>query len=186
MPHSREVVNRFCELCDWLLQSWQTRKYLFDENPDLALLQEPRYAHFFYRIGEITQEYWLHQLAKMHDPARDKSGNVNLSISYIVECGEWDKETKPRLDELRTKMLSLSYQIKDARNKILSHNDLEIIMGEKHIGAFDPGDDEDYFAYLQEFASLVKEIVMGEPFVYDDLVSNDVEVFMQCFKRGKI
>ena len=122
----------------------------------------------------------------MHDPARDRNGNLNLSVDYIVECGEWDKETKSRLDELRTKMVGLAHKIKDARNKILSHNDLATMMDEKHLGAFDPGEDEHYFQYLCEFASLVKESVIGEPFVYDNIVDNDVEVFMQCFKRGKI
>jgi hypothetical protein len=82
-------------------------------------------------------------------------------------------------------MLGLAHKIKDARNKILSHNDLAIIMEAKNLGAFDRGEDELYFQYLREFASLVKQSVTGEPFVYDDLVNNDVEVFMQCFKRGK-
>jgi hypothetical protein len=186
MPHNKEVVERFCNLCDWLLQSLQTRKYLFDENPDLAILQEPRYVNFFYRISEMTQEYWLHQLVKMHDPARDKSGNLNVSIDYIVECGEWDEVTKSRLNELRTAMNNLAHKLRDARNKLLSHNDLAIIMKEKRIGAFCPGDDERHFQCLCKFASIAKESVTGEPFVHDDLVSNDVEAFMQCFKRGKV
>jgi hypothetical protein len=122
----------------------------------------------------------------MHDPARDKNGNYNLSIYYIVEYGGWDKEIKSNLGELRTRMLGLPHKIKDARNKILSHDDLTIIMGDKSFGAFDPREDERYFQYLREFASLVRESVVGEPFVYGDLVGNDVEVFMQCFKWGKI
>jgi hypothetical protein len=67
--HSKEVVKEFCVLCDWLMQSWAMRKYLFDKNPDFDKLREPRYEHFFFRLHKITQEYWLHQLAKLHDPA---------------------------------------------------------------------------------------------------------------------
>jgi hypothetical protein len=47
LGHSRDDAEAFCNRCDWLLQSWQTGKYLFDENPDVAHLKEPHYEHFF-------------------------------------------------------------------------------------------------------------------------------------------
>ena len=93
MPaHSPEVVHKFCELCDWLMQVWQMRKYLFDENPEVAMLQRPRHAHFFYRLQVVLQENWLHQLAKLHDPAVQGGlrGHINLSLPYIIEYGQWD------------------------------------------------------------------------------------------------
>jgi AbiU2 len=117
----------------------------FDENPDLVIIQEPRYASFFNRLSEITQEYWLHQLAKMHDPAKDKVGNVNLTIDYMLEYGDWDEDTKSKLGELREQMDALSSKIKEERNKRLSHNDLAIIKEAKNLGAFDPGADVAYF-----------------------------------------
>ena len=178
-------MKAFCDLCDWLMQSWETRKYLFDENPDLPNLRKPRYIDFFNRLYIITQEYWIHQLAKLHDPAiqAGQNGHINLSIDYIVDYGHWDEETKEQLVELRKRMSALVKPIKDARNKILSHNDLAIILGSKELGVFPPGQDECYFSYLRQFASLVSETVTGEPFVHDDLVINDVQIFMECFNR---
>jgi AbiU2 len=184
MPaHSKEVVERFCELCDWLFQSWQLRKYLFDENPSLSNLQNPRYEHLFYRLNVITQEYWLHQLAKLHDPAVQggQNGHINLSIDYMIDYGHWNESTKATLVDLRTEMSTLAKPIKDARNKLLSHNDLEIILSSKELGCFNPGEDETYFSCLHKFASLITETVSGQPFIYDDLVRNDIEVFIQIF-----
>lgn len=188
MPaHSVEVVKKFCELCDWLLQIWQARKMLFDDNPDVATFREPRHAHLFYRLQEVVQENWLHQLAKLHDPAvqSGQKGHINLSIDYMIEYGQWSAGAKSKLVSLQAQMLALAKPVKDARNKILSHNDLAVLLAGKGLGAFDPSEDEPYFAALRSFASAVSEEVLGEPFLYDDLVRNDVAVFMHDFLRGR-
>ncbi len=78
----------------------------------------------------------------------------------------------------------LAQPIRDARNKVLSHNDLAMLLASNDLGGFDPGEDEAYFLSLREFASLVRQTALGEPFVYDDLIRNDVSVFMQSFLRG--
>lgn len=186
MPsHSEVTIREFLKLCDWLLQSWQMRKYLFDENEDLDILQSPRHAHFFYRIQETFQESWLHQLAKLHDPAVQGS-NINLSIEYIIEFGSWDYEFKNKLSSIKTKMLGLSAPARAARNKILSHNDLKIILENNGpLGQFNAGEDTAYFSALIEFCNLVSQQVLNEPFCYDDLVKNDVAGFMSQFKSGR-
>lgn len=187
MPaHAPEVVKLFCNLCDWLMQTWQMRKFLFDENDDARALREPRHEHFFYRLQVILQESWLHQLVKLHDPAIQggQKGHINLSISYIVEYGNWDTETKESLVELQTKMEILAKPMRDARNKILSHNDLAVLLASRELGSFEPGEDERYFDTLKNFASLVSQQVLGLPYIYDDLVRNDVDVFLTDFMRG--
>lgn len=183
--HSEIIVKEFFKICDWLFQTHQLRKYLFDENPDENLLKDPMHEHFFYRIKEITQESWLHQLAKLHDPAV-QGGNINLSVDYIIEFGGWDVKCLNELSTFKKKMLELYTPIKTARNKLLSHNDLKTIIGGKEFyGEFDQGADEKYFETLGEFCDLVSQKTLQLPFVYDDLVKNDVEVFMSQFKRGK-
>ena len=184
--HSKEVVDKFCDLCDWIMQVWQMRKFLFDENPHRPTLMEPRYEHFFYRLQEVLQASRLHELAKLHDPAVQggAKGHINLSIDYMIEYGRWDTATEDRLRELNSKMTTLAKPVKDVRNKILSHNDLKVLLTSKELGGFDPGEDESYFLRLREFASLVRETALGEPLVYDDLVKNDVSTFMGDFLRG--
>jgi AbiU2 len=132
-PHSKEVVEQFCNLCDWLRQSWQTRKYLFDENPKIENLKAPHYAHFFFRLNVILQEYWIQQVAKLHDPAV-QLGHQNLSINYMVDCGQWDAKTKAELINLRDKMMTFEKKLRGARNKLLSHNDLTTILQAPELG----------------------------------------------------
>lgn len=78
----------------------------------------------------------------------------------------------------------LAKPVRDARNKILSHNDLAVLLASRGLGSFEPGKDESYFDALKDFTSLVSQQVLGAPFVYDDLVKNDVDVFLTDFLRG--
>lgn len=115
--HSKEVAKKFCERCNWLLEVWQLRKFLFDENPDLEILRTPHHQDFFHRLHVIIQEYWRHEVAKLHDPST-QHGSINLTIDYMIEFGGWDAETKSKLENLRAEMIVLSKPIKAARNKI--------------------------------------------------------------------
>lgn len=130
------------------------------------------------------QDNWLHQLAKLHDPAV-QGGHTNLSVEYMIEYGQWNSEVKSKLIGLQTKMLTLATPIKDARNKILSHNDLTVLLADTELGGFSPGEDEKYFETLRKFASLLSEEVMGESFEYENLVRNDIEIFMHDFLLGR-
>lgn len=185
MPaHSPVIARKFCELCDWLMQIYETRKFLFDENPEVGRLRVPRHAHFFYRLQEVLQENWLQQLAKLHDPAAQggAKGSTNLSIPYMIEYGQWEPAVKARLEALDARMTTLANPpVRDARHKVLSHNDLAVLLAGSELGNFDPGTDIHYFAALSEFASVVSETILNEPFVRDDLVKNDVAVFMHDF-----
>ena len=128
----------------------------------------------------------MHQLAKLHDPAV-QGGNINLTLEYIIEYGGWDPEFKKEIRDLKKAMDVLYPSIKEARNKLLSHNDYKTMIGpDAPLGEFEEGEDVNYFNSLKEFCEKVSQKALGGPFVYDDLVQNDVEVFMSQFVAGKI
>lgn len=184
--HSDKTIEKFFGLCDWLIQTYEFRKHLFDENPNECELRKPRHAHFFYRIHTVFQESWIYQLAKLHDPAV-QGGNINLTLDYIVEYGGWSTEFKDELGDIKRRLDILYPSIKVARNKLLSHNDYKTLIGpDVAFGTFEEGEDVVYFDALKEFCEKVSQKVFGEPFVYDDLVENDVSVFMSQFLRGKV
>jgi hypothetical protein len=104
----------------------------------------------------------------------------------MIEYGQWDTKTKSQLLELRDKMMVFERKLRKARNKLLSHNDLSTILQTHDLGDFDKDDDTEYFHHLCKFASIVREAILSERFLYDDLVRNDVDIFMACFNRGMI
>jgi len=159
------------------------RKYLYDENPDERLLKHPHHAYFFIVLEKILQEYWILEVVKLHDPATQR-GFDNLSVDYVLKLDGWPSNTKFKLQNLKKKMNKFSSLLTEARNKLLSHKDKDVIVTGEILGVFDEGEDEVYFKFLENFASEAHENVLGEPFIFDDLIKNDIEVFMNTFASG--
>ena len=180
---NNETVKKFCEHCDWAHQCWLMRKHLYDENPIKEAIQHPHHRHFFNRLEKILQEYWIHEVTKLHDPAR-QHGFENLSVENIFSSGDWGPEVKDKLATLKEKMNKFAHKLKPARNKLLSHKDKTIILSGETPGCLEEGEDVTYFHFLAEFANEVHEAVVGSAFLFDDLTQNDVEIFMSTFSRG--
>lgn len=162
---SKLTAQRFCELCDDAHSSWRTRRELFEDNPRLPKpLPGVPASYGFVRLGEILQEHAMLQLCKLHDkPVVD--GNVTLSIDYVLTYGGWDEPTNKRLERLATKLHSFARRksLKDARTKTLQHNELAAVLLNAPLGAFAQDQDVAYFENLEEFASIVSEVVLGTP-----------------------
>ena len=179
----KKVIEDFCSHCDWAYQCWMMRKHLYDENPDEILLRHPNHNFFFTRLEKILQEYWIQEVAKLHDPAT-QDRHDNLSIDYILKAGEWSKHQKIKLEGLKYEMDQFASSFREARNKLLAHKDKETIKAGTILGEFDKGEDVTYFKTLQEFASEVHNNILGTPYFFDDLTKNDIDIFMATFSRG--
>jgi hypothetical protein len=114
-----------------------------------------------------------------------QSGQINLTVDYVVSFGGWDEETRKQLQGLRDQMVELAQKIKGARNKILSHDDLATLIEDKPLGGFDTDADTLYFCSLQEFVNIVHDCTVGGPYPLDDLVQNDVQCFLSAFSKGR-
>lgn len=183
MSIDRKIVEDFCSHCDWAYQCWMMRRHLYDENPDEKLLRHPHHSFFFTRLEKILQEYWIQEVAKLHDPAR-QHGFDNLSVEYVFKNGQWNNQQKNKLKKLKDQMDTFASTFRDVRNKLLSHKDKDTINSGITLGGFNAGEDVAYFQALEEFASEVHNRVVGHPYLFDDLTKNDVEIFMSTFSKG--
>ncbi len=180
--HSKKIIEEFCKLCSTAYGSWYLRKYLFDNDSYKKYLQHRFFLSFFGRFCDINQEHWILQLVKLHDPSV-QSGRINLTLTYMLEFGDWDKIVFLELQNLKDEMDLLSNSLRTARNKILSHNDLATILAGNYLGEFEDGKDVKYFNDLNQFATIIHEQVIGGPCVFDDTVKGDIEIFMEHFKN---
>lgn len=158
-------------------------KSLYVDNPGEKYFRLPEHVHFFNRLSKILQEYWLHEVAKLGEPAFQMSYS-NLSIQYVYQCGDWPQSIATELGQLRSDLLSFTEKTKAARNKLLAHKDVDTITSGATLGAFDQGEDDSYFESLQKYASLVHDQYIGGSYPFDDLTRNDTEVFSSTFARG--
>jgi hypothetical protein len=110
------------------------------------------------------------------DPAKQFGGN-NLSISYVIDNGLWDRETRMRLGMLKSKLDASASLLRETRNKLMAHTDLAAVLAGRTLGQFPVGADVEY---LQELADLIA----GEPRPFNDLVRNDPGLFVEALLRG--
>ena len=172
------VVEEFCKLCNWAYEAWITHRILFDDNPNVESLMQSKYGHFFARLSIMTHEYSLHQIVKLHDPAAPRN-RTNLTIEYMVKCGGWDQTMASTLRQLQGQLERFAEAIKLARNKILSHNDLSVILNAGALGHFAQDEDRRYFEVLQEFVNLVHDRVLGGPYPFNDIAKNDAHILLE-------
>jgi len=174
---------KFCKVCGWAYQAWVTHKHLYDQNDKQADTLE-KAVSFFNRLSTITHEYSLQQVSKLHDPAQ-QGDDLNVSIEFVVKYGEWgDKEAEVK--KIAEKLAVLGKLLKPARNKILSHYDLNALLVNEALGGFPEGEDDIYFAALQELVDEVHDRwVDGGPYPFDALCKNDVSEFLNVLERSK-
>jgi AbiU2 len=179
---SASVVVEFCTLCDWAHEVWLNHRELFDNNPRASELMNSFAGEELGRLSIISQEYSLLQIVKLHDKAV-MSGKATLGINYVLTYGGWSDSVGDRLEELARKLDGFASQLRDVRNKSLSHNDLATIVAGATLGEFSNGADEEYFKALQEFVNTVHDEVIGGPWPLNDLVKNDVAAFLAVLSQ---
>jgi hypothetical protein len=178
------VVVEFCKLCGWAYETWLNHRELFDDNARADKLWQSWAGDTLARLSVISQEYSLLQVAKLHDSAV-VSGKITLSIDYVVNYGAWSAPVRSRLEALQIKLNGFGSQLRNARNKSLSHNDLAAVVSGAPLGAFAKGEDEAYFQTLQELVNIVHGEVVGGPWPFDSLVKNDVAAFLAVLNRER-
>jgi len=176
---TRTETIAFCQLCSWAYGVWSIHR-AFQDDKRVESQFARRHAHFLNRLSAITQEYCLQQLVKLHDRAT-QSGRANLTISYVVERGDWDTTTLAELERLRDSLEELVDHVRVARNRILAHNDRDTILAGEPLGSFPEGKDDAYFEALQRFVNVVHDGVIGGPYPFDDLAAVDAEAFIDAF-----
>lgn len=171
-------LKNFFDQCNWAYGSWLMKKHLFNENPQDQLMKSAYHRHFFDRLDQTLQEYWLLQVAKLFDPK-----NKNLSLDYIISL---TPSNNLRLKELKAEMEDLiKGPAQQARHKLLAHNDRATHFEGITLGSFAEGNDEKFFLKLKEFVEALSRRTPEGLYVFDDLVKNDVEIFVHQFNQGE-
>ncbi len=177
------VVQEFCKLCNWAYEAWATHRVFFDDNPKADALKASHYGEPLGRLSVITQEYVLLQITKLHDPAVQR-GQINLGLEYVTKFGDWDETTAIKLQRLFHDLETLAGKLRQARNKVLSHNDLSAILEASSLGEFEQGADIKYFETLQEFVNVVHEKAVGQLFPFNGRAVADAKILLAALSDG--
>jgi|ERR1035437_2164840 hypothetical protein len=176
------IVDAFCRLCNGAYEGWSAHCALFPKQLTLADIKSQSASNGLVRLSIVSQEHLLHEICKLHDPAVQQS-QVNLGIDYVVRFGGWDDATKRELLGLQTQLDALAAKLRKARNKILSHNDLETILEVARLGQFPDGEDVEYFKNLQKFVNIVHHAVYPGDFIFNKCASDEAAALLSLLKH---
>lgn len=176
-------MEHFYNMCNWAYTCWQMKKYLYDENQNDQLMKTCDFVHFFNDLNDILQEYWILQVCKLHDNEKT-CGKENLVIGTILKIFQNNESIHTTLKDKKEKLDQFYDHLKDARNKIISHHDCQTRLDKKTLGSFDEGEDVVYFQELQDFINICFEQYGDSPKPLNDLVRNDIDVFLRQFNSG--
>ena len=179
------VVDRFVEYCKGTYEIWQTLLALFGDRQKAEMTIKSPFPHFFQKVRDaFVASFQLH-IARLHDD-HVVQGRINLTYSYILTFGGWDKETRKKLNEQLKKMSYLYGRIKKARNKYFAHNDLEAYIHELRLGGYKAGKDKEYFDHLEVFLDIVQSKTIRKSFKFPDVAKIDGEAFFDRLVSAKL
>ena len=110
-----------------LFQRWTQFRDLFCVKRERIDLLNRAAPHFFGTTEDALYEAIVLQIARMFDPAKtkvSKTVNKNLSLAAIEKI-----ETDPVVAQAIREAKAKEHIIRELRNKVLAHNDLDVALG---------------------------------------------------------
>jgi hypothetical protein len=178
-----QTVRKFCDSYFWMLVLMRYFQELFEGNERVPLQTMKRAAHFFNDLSNLIVDQFLLQAAKIMDRARS-FGRDNLSVYYVLKRISWPEDMKKILKGYIKQMEKFNELIREARNRILSHNDLETILEGKTLGQFPEKMDRDFLNTLGKFAELVHQTCIGSPYDPNETFAGDAIDFMKIMREA--
>jgi hypothetical protein len=179
----KKAVKAFCDECIWAWAVNDQYKRLFENGEIRHKLFQETASTFFTDILRIYKAYLFQQICKLTDPATT-AGQANLTTNYLVENIHWPNDKKAKLESISEKLNDFRRLIIKARNKILSHNDLNTIINGTTLGAFPEGKEIDFWADLQEFVNIVYGHYFGSIYPIESITERGADDLVEALKKS--
>ena len=161
---TQQDAKAFCDNCEWVYQCWSMHLALGERLdqcealfPVNSSLDSP-VAWFVDHHMELSSEYTIMQLAKLHDrPNMGREGTLSIGF-FLDQEGIWSSDEKENLARIRSKLDDFyKKHIKQVRNKILAHIDRKTVRNNTRLGNFTESEGESYLSGLSKVAAAVWE-----------------------------
>lgn len=157
-PVTRRDVNKFIDHCVMLRAFWLHYQALF-EGSDLKreLLQNTAHK-FFHDLNLMLIEHLILQVCKLSDPESTK-GKRNLTIQFLLNNADFSASPGDlvKAKKLGSRIEAFRESIKPARNKRISHLDLEAALAPKSLGGASLAAWRRFWRDLQAFVAILSK-----------------------------
>jgi hypothetical protein len=155
-PVTRRVVKKFVDHCIMLRAFWAHHQTIF-EGSDLKRELLQKTAHkFFHDLNLMLIEHLILQICKLTDP-EITMGKRNLTIQYLIKNSDFSASPRDlaRLTKIAARIDKFRKRILPARNKLISHLDLDAALGRKALGGASIAAWQKFWLDLQDFVTIM-------------------------------
>jgi hypothetical protein len=155
-PVTRRDVKKFVDHCVILRAFWTHYQTLFEGSGLKRELLQSTAHKFFHDLNLMLIEHLILQICKLTDP-ESTMGRRNLTLQFLTKNGDFSasprelaklKKIVGRIDAFRKRLLP-------ARNKLISHLDLDAALGRKSLGGASIAAWRKFWLDLQDFVTIV-------------------------------
>lgn len=187
---TKEDVQAFANACVLLRSRWQHFWILF-EGSDLKreLLQATAPA-FFGDLNYLLIEHLVLHICRLTDNAQTM-GRKNLTVKFLIEHSDFS--TAPdmlgKLKRISASINAFRQKILPARNRFISHLDLETVRLDQPLGATTDAEWNQFWLDLQDFLELMFQHHVGpsEHFCLNDIgMMTDADSLLTALRNSKL
>lgn len=159
----KKVFEKLLDQAFYLLADLYTFKALFHSDCQTELLLRDAAEDFFSRLNEILHKYFILEVFRLVGPAKS-TGKYNLTTQLMTElvCKEPMTETCREIKNLSKELALFGDKLKNPRNKLIAHLDLDSHISDCSLGGFDGKELDTFMRNLEDYFKMVGGIVGSE------------------------
>jgi hypothetical protein len=190
MSTTKEDVQAFANSCVLLRSQWQHFRILF-EGSDLKreLLQTTAPA-LFGDLNYLLIEHLVLHICRLTDNAQTM-GRKNLTVKFLIEHSDLSAapDMLDKLKRISDSIDAFRQKILPARNRFISHFDLEAVRLDQPLGAATDAEWTQFWLDLQDFVKLMFRHHVGpsEHFCLNDIgMMSDADSLLTALRNAKL
>lgn len=186
---TRRDVQKFTNYCVVLRAFWVHYQTLF-EGSDLRREMLQATANTFFRdLNQVFIEHLILQICKLTD-APMTAGKRNLTIPFLVANSDFVAAPAElaKLKQIAARIERFRGQILPARNKFISHLDLEAALGRKALGGASTDGWLQFWHDLQDFVRIMNTRYVNRrtPFYLNGVAGlSDADQLVQALRESR-
>lgn len=166
LAEKEKRINLFLDLVLRIIESRHIYGKLYPAEKANGVLTTSSARFFSFLLMLLMRDFYL-EAAKILDPPTTKVNGAerdNLTVRQIVEKLEWTPAQKLELSKYKEKLIGFNPYLREARNRIIAHNDLETCENDvsEVVEGFDVALETDFVGTLKGFSEYLHKVTFGK------------------------
>jgi hypothetical protein len=187
-PVTRKDVKKFVDHCVILRAFWTHYQMLFEGSDLKRELLESTAHKFFHDLNLMLIEHLVLQICKLSDPDIT-CGKRNLTIQFLAKNADFSASPRElaKLTKIAARIDAFRARILPARNKFISHLDLDAALGRKSLGGASIAAWRRFWLDLQDFLTIIHKRYVDArvPFYLNGVgMTSDADQLVKALKES--